>query len=103
MGRSEALPRSPSGECGRPGRRPTTPETKPARQGSSPVKLLRVGAPGEERPAVRTDGVFLASGGVDRARSAVTAGNLPQFDEDGLRVGAPVTRPGKVICVGLNY
>jgi 2-keto-4-pentenoate hydratase/2-oxohepta-3-ene-1,7-dioic acid hydratase in catechol pathway len=83
-----------------------------------PVKLLRVGDPGQERPAVRTDdgrlldlssvtpdidGVFLASGGVDRARSAVTAGELAELDQDGLRVGAPVTRPGKVICVGLNY
>ncbi|MDF3140518.1 MULTISPECIES: fumarylacetoacetate hydrolase family protein [unclassified Streptomyces] len=82
------------------------------------MKLLRVGAPGEERPAVRTDdgrlldlssvtpdidGVFLASGGVDRARAAVTAGELTELDQDGLRIGAPVTRPGKVICVGLNY
>ncbi|MFJ4205524.1 fumarylacetoacetate hydrolase family protein [Streptomyces sviceus] len=82
------------------------------------MKLLRVGAPGEERPAVRTDdgrlldlssltpdidGVFLASGGVDRARAAVTTGDLPELDPEGLRVGAPVTRPGKVICVGLNY
>ncbi|KUN74419.1 2-hydroxyhepta-2,4-diene-1,7-dioate isomerase [Streptomyces canus] len=82
------------------------------------MKLLRVGAPGEERPAVRTDdgrlldlssvtpdidGVFLASGGVDRARAAVAAGELPELEQDGLRVGAPVTRPGKVICVGLNY
>ncbi|MEV7978507.1 fumarylacetoacetate hydrolase family protein [Streptomyces sp. NPDC086519] len=82
------------------------------------MKLLRVGAPGEERPAVRTedgrlldlssvtrdiDGVFLASGGVDRARAAVTAGKLPELDEAGLRIGAPVTRPGKVVCVGLNY
>ncbi|MDX2757231.1 fumarylacetoacetate hydrolase family protein [Streptomyces europaeiscabiei] len=82
------------------------------------MKLLRVGAPGEERPAVRTDdgrlldlssvapdidGVFLASGGVDRARAAVEAGELPVLDPDGLRIGAPVARPGKVICVGLNY
>ncbi|MGW0820122.1 fumarylacetoacetate hydrolase family protein [Streptomyces sp. NPDC002845] len=82
------------------------------------MKLLRVGAPGEERPAVRADdgrlldlssvasdidGDFLASGGVDRARAAVEAGNLPELDPDGLRVGAPVARPGKVICVGLNY
>ncbi|MFF7073253.1 fumarylacetoacetate hydrolase family protein [Streptomyces pseudovenezuelae] len=82
------------------------------------MKLLRLGAPGEERPAVRTDegrlldlssvtpdidGVFLASGGVDRARAAVAAGRLPELDADGLRIGAPVTRPGKVICVGLNY
>ncbi|MDX3696533.1 fumarylacetoacetate hydrolase family protein [Streptomyces europaeiscabiei] len=82
------------------------------------MKLLRVGAPGEERPAVRTDdgrlldlssvapdidGVFLASGGVDRARAAVEAGELPVLDPDGLRIGAPVARPGKIICVGLNY
>ncbi|QYX82230.1 fumarylacetoacetate hydrolase family protein [Streptomyces akebiae] len=82
------------------------------------MKLLRVGAPGEERPAVRgddgrlldlssvaldIDGAFLASGGVDRARAAVEAGTLPELDPEGLRVGAPVARPGKVICVGLNY
>ncbi|MFI1508692.1 fumarylacetoacetate hydrolase family protein [Streptomyces sp. NPDC020597] len=82
------------------------------------MKLLRVGAHGQEHPAVRTDdgrlldlssvtpdidGVFLASGGVDRARTAVTAGELPELDPAGLRVGAPVTRPGKIVCVGLNY
>jgi 2-keto-4-pentenoate hydratase/2-oxohepta-3-ene-1,7-dioic acid hydratase in catechol pathway len=82
------------------------------------VKLLRVGAPGEERPAVRTDdgrlldlssvtpdidGAFLASGGVDRARAAVAAGGLPVFDAGDLRVGAPLARPGKIVCVGLNY
>jgi 2-keto-4-pentenoate hydratase/2-oxohepta-3-ene-1,7-dioic acid hydratase in catechol pathway len=82
------------------------------------VKLLRVGAPGEERPAVRTDdgrlldlssvvldidGAFLASGGVDRARAAVEAGGLPVLDPEGLRIGAPLARPGKIVCVGLNY
>ncbi|WP_055716242.1 fumarylacetoacetate hydrolase family protein [Streptomyces torulosus] len=82
------------------------------------MKLLRVGAPGEERPAVRTDdgrlldlssvapdidGVFLACGGVDRARAAVEAGGLPVLDPEGLRIGAPVARPGKIVCVGLNY
>ncbi|MEE1761024.1 MULTISPECIES: fumarylacetoacetate hydrolase family protein [unclassified Streptomyces] len=82
------------------------------------MKLLRVGARGEERPAVRTDdgrlldlssvtsdidGAFLASGGVDRARAAVESGALPELDTDDPRVGAPVARPGKVICVGLNY
>ncbi|KUN82750.1 fumarylacetoacetate hydrolase family protein [Streptomyces griseoruber] len=82
------------------------------------MKLLRVGAPGEERPAVRTDdgrlldlsgvtpdidGVFLSCGGVDRARAAVAAGELPELDADGLRIGPPVTRPGKIVCVGLNY
>ncbi|MBT2469296.1 fumarylacetoacetate hydrolase family protein [Streptomyces sp. ISL-66] len=82
------------------------------------MKLLRVGSPGQERPAVRTDdgrlldlssvtrdidGAFLAGGGIDRARAAVSAGELPEIDRDGLRIGPPVTRPGKVVCVGLNY
>jgi 2-keto-4-pentenoate hydratase/2-oxohepta-3-ene-1,7-dioic acid hydratase in catechol pathway len=82
------------------------------------VKLLRVGAPGEERPAVRTDdgrirdlsavtadidGAFLCSGGVERARAALEAGGLPELDPGGLRIGAPVARPGKIVCVGLNY
>ncbi|MFD0152814.1 fumarylacetoacetate hydrolase family protein [Streptomyces sp. NPDC055721] len=82
------------------------------------MKLLRVGSPGEERPAVRADdgrlldlssvtrdidGAFLASGGIDRARAALSAGELPELDRDGLRIGPPVARPGKVVCVGLNY
>lgn len=82
------------------------------------MKLLRVGAPGEERPAVRTedgrllglspvtsdiDGAFLASDGVDRARAEVVAGSLPELDPDGLRIGAPLAHPGKIVCVGLNY
>jgi 2-keto-4-pentenoate hydratase/2-oxohepta-3-ene-1,7-dioic acid hydratase in catechol pathway len=82
------------------------------------VKLLRVGPPGSERPAVLADdgrlldlsgvtadldGAFLASGGIERARAAVTAGRLPELDPAGLRIGAPVARPGKIVCVGLNY
>jgi 2-keto-4-pentenoate hydratase/2-oxohepta-3-ene-1,7-dioic acid hydratase in catechol pathway len=82
------------------------------------MKLLRVGSPGEERPAVRTDdcrlldlssaipeidGDFFSSGGVDRARAAVEGGDLPEVDAEGLRVGAPIARPGKIVCVGLNY
>jgi hypothetical protein len=79
------------------------------------VKLLRVGAPGEERPAVRTDdgrlldlssvtpdidGAFLASGGVDRARAAVAAGGLPVFDAGDLRVGAPSPAPARSSASG---
>ncbi len=82
------------------------------------MKLLRLGAPGEEVPAVRgedgrvfalagltgdIDGAFLASGGIGRARTALAAGRLPELDPAGLRIGAPVARPGKVVCVGLNY
>ncbi|MFE1551499.1 fumarylacetoacetate hydrolase family protein [Streptomyces sp. NPDC058718] len=82
------------------------------------MKLLRLGAPGAERPAVLTDdgrtrdltgmtddidGPFLASGGVERVRAALRAGTLPVLDTTGLRVGPPVARPGKVVCIGLNY
>lgn len=82
------------------------------------MKLLRVGAPGEERPAVCTDdgrlldlssvgsdidGAFLAADGVGRARAAVAAGSLPELKADGVRIGAPLARPGKVVCIGLNY
>ncbi|MEV7215569.1 fumarylacetoacetate hydrolase family protein [Kitasatospora cineracea] len=82
------------------------------------MKLLRIGAPGEEKPAVLAedgtvrlltgltediDGAFLASGGVERVRAALAAGSLPPVDAAGLRTGAPVARPGKVVCVGLNY
>ncbi|KPI28662.1 Ureidoglycolate lyase [Actinobacteria bacterium OV320] len=82
------------------------------------MKLLRVGEPGEERPTVRTEdgllldlssvtadinGAFLNSGGLDRARAAVAGGGLPVLDAAGLRIGAPVARPGKIVCVGLNY
>ncbi|MFD4259117.1 fumarylacetoacetate hydrolase family protein [Streptomyces sp. NPDC058534] len=82
------------------------------------MKLLRVGEPGAEVPAVLDedgapfaltgvtadiDGPFLASGGVDRARQALAEGALPGLATAGRRIGAPVARPGKVVCVGLNY
>ncbi|GAA4536118.1 fumarylacetoacetate hydrolase family protein [Nonomuraea ferruginea] len=49
------------------------------------------------------DGAFLASGGVARVREALERGTLPVADAGGLRVGAPVARPGKIVCIGLNY
>ncbi|MEU1389896.1 MULTISPECIES: fumarylacetoacetate hydrolase family protein [unclassified Nonomuraea] len=80
------------------------------------MKLLRVGPVGQERPVVmdasgtlrdigepEIDGAFLASGGVARVRDALERGDLPVVDAAGLRVGAPIARPGKVVCIGLNY
>lgn len=80
--------------------------------------LVRLGQPGAERPAVRAadgtvydlssvtgdfDGAFFAGDGPDRAREAVESGHLPVLDASGLRTGAPVARPGAVICIGQNY
>ena len=82
------------------------------------MKLLRVGAPGREVPALLledgsladlspvtadVDGPFLAGGGVERARAALERGQLPPLAAAGERIGPPVARPGKVVCIGLNY
>ncbi|MYS87753.1 fumarylacetoacetate hydrolase family protein [Embleya scabrispora] len=82
------------------------------------MKFVRLGPVGGERPAVRSDdgrlwdlapltkdidGAFLASGGIARVERAMAAGELSPLDGDGLRVGAPIARPGKVVCIGLNY
>ncbi|GGJ48505.1 fumarylacetoacetate hydrolase family protein [Streptomyces brasiliensis] len=82
------------------------------------MKLLRIGALGAEIPAVidadggmfavtsltdDIDGAFFASGGIDRVRQALAEGLLPRIEEAGRRIGAPVARPGKLVCVGLNY
>ncbi|MFF9808351.1 fumarylacetoacetate hydrolase family protein [Streptomyces coeruleorubidus] len=82
------------------------------------MRFLRVGPPGLERPAVLDadgaaydltpltgdiDGDFLATGGLDHVRKALAHGDLPRTETSGQRIGAPVARPGKVVCVGLNY
>ncbi|MFE7333097.1 fumarylacetoacetate hydrolase family protein [Streptomyces sp. NPDC057565] len=82
------------------------------------MKLIRIGDPGREIPALLLqdgtaldlrsltgdiDGEFLAGDVTGRIEKARAAGVLPVLDITGLRVGAPVARPGKVVCVGLNY
>jgi 2-keto-4-pentenoate hydratase/2-oxohepta-3-ene-1,7-dioic acid hydratase in catechol pathway len=59
-------------------------------------KLREIGEP-------EIDGAFFVSGGVARVREALERGDLPVVEEEGLRVGAPVARPGKIVCIGLNY
>lgn len=82
------------------------------------MQLMRLGPIGRETPAVRTDdgaiytlssvtpdidGRFLDEDGLARVRDALTTG-LPLFDgADSLRVGAPIARPGAVLCIGQNY
>lgn len=82
------------------------------------MKLARLGEPGAERPVLldgaRTldlssvtadiDGEFLAGDGVERTRRAVSQGRLPELADAGsLRIGAPIARPGAVLCIGMNY
>jgi 2-keto-4-pentenoate hydratase/2-oxohepta-3-ene-1,7-dioic acid hydratase in catechol pathway len=82
------------------------------------MKLARFGAVGEEIPAVVDDAggaldarsvtadydpEFFADGGIARLRDAARSGELPRLDTSELRVGAPLRRSGKIICIGLNY
>jgi len=50
------------------------------------------------------DRAFFAGAGLDTLRAVVDseAGSLPRVDP-AARIGAPVARPGKVVCIGLNY
>jgi 2-keto-4-pentenoate hydratase/2-oxohepta-3-ene-1,7-dioic acid hydratase in catechol pathway len=83
------------------------------------MKLLRYGPAGSERPAVIPTGSdelrdassvtadfdveFFADGGLERLAAALEAGSLPVIDLDGQRIGSPLKRPGKIVCIGLNY
>jgi 2-keto-4-pentenoate hydratase/2-oxohepta-3-ene-1,7-dioic acid hydratase in catechol pathway len=83
------------------------------------MRLLRVGPKGQERPcALREDGTvvdlsahvddytaeFFAGDALARLRETVgSQEQLPVVDVDAERIGACVARPGKIICVGLNY
>jgi 2-keto-4-pentenoate hydratase/2-oxohepta-3-ene-1,7-dioic acid hydratase in catechol pathway len=82
------------------------------------VKLLRVGPAGAERPALLDhegvlrdlsglvpdiDGSLLADGAaLERIAAAGADGSLPALDAS-LRVGPPLARIGKIVCIGLNY
>jgi len=82
------------------------------------MKLIRVGNLGEEKPSVlledgtRTDvsafgedydEVFFGSDGPARlAEWLEDQDNLPSFDSTA-RLGPPLVRPSKLICIGLNY
>jgi 2-keto-4-pentenoate hydratase/2-oxohepta-3-ene-1,7-dioic acid hydratase in catechol pathway len=48
------------------------------------------------------NGVWLAGDGIEQAKAALEAGDLPELDQE-IRIGPPVARPGKVVCIGLNY
>lgn len=85
------------------------------------MKLMRVGAAGSERPAALVDcpdgtaELVDLSGVIDDLTpealahdtqmliaSAIAAGGLPVLSADD-RIGPPLARIGKIVCVGLNY
>ncbi|MDF9813424.1 fumarylacetoacetate hydrolase family protein [Streptomyces sp. SPB162] len=83
------------------------------------MKLLRVGPAGAEAPALLDgdgilrdlsgtvpdiDGALLADdAALARIAAAAADGSLPRLDATGVRVGPPLARIGKIVCIGLNY
>ncbi|MGX6607661.1 fumarylacetoacetate hydrolase family protein [Micromonosporaceae bacterium Da 78-11] len=74
--------------------------------------LMRIGAPGREKPVVRVDDdTYVDVTGLDffgapeefRAAvdSRIAAGQVERFA--GERIGAPIPRPHQILCIGLNY
>lgn len=81
------------------------------------MKLIRFGEPGKEKPGILKEGKrwdvsavvtdynedFFENDGLAKLKNAIETGTpFPQVDAT-LRLGAPVARPSKIICIGLNY
>jgi len=88
------------------------------------MKLIRFGEPGRERPGlILSDGrridasgfagvggdadydeAFFGSGGLERlARWLADVGGAAPVVATDVRLGPPICRPSKIVCVGLNY
>ena len=81
------------------------------------MRNLRVGEQGSERAAVMApdgrvlglpeelgdfDADFWSSDRPARVRELVTSGSLQEVDS-AARIGAPIAKPEKIVCIGLNY
>jgi 2-keto-4-pentenoate hydratase/2-oxohepta-3-ene-1,7-dioic acid hydratase in catechol pathway len=72
------------------------------RDGRDLVVDLNQAAPGLPRDMI----AFLAGGDANRALAAQALANPPAaavLDRSSVKLAAPIPRPGKIICIGLNY
>lgn len=74
------------------------------------MKYLRVGPVGREKPVACMDGRYYDLSGVTTdidsaflASGMPSVPALPEIDIAGQRLGAPIARPGVVLCIGQNY
>ncbi len=81
------------------------------------MKLIRFGELGFEKPGIIDEkGIrrdvshlvddynedFFGKGGIENLKQKISLSALPEVS-DNVRLGAPLTRPSKIICIGLNY
>lgn len=83
------------------------------------MKLIRLGEPGREIPGVQMsnmskvldarsvtsdfDSEFFATDGIKRLHTAVKNDKLVPLRDTNSRIGAPIVKPEKIVCIGLNY
>ena len=85
-------------------------------EGSKSMRIARIGNAGQEKPAVVSGDEYILVDSLisDWSRDTLEAGALATFSAADLsalprvakgstRIGSPINRPTKVICVGLNY
>ena len=80
------------------------------------MKLIRFGEPGRELPGIIIgekrydvslffkdyDEDFFSGNGIEKLRKIISENKLPEIDSN-QRLGCPVCKPSKIICIGLNY
>lgn len=82
------------------------------------MKLIRYGPAGLEKPGIYQDGIyydvsrladdydesFFAGNGITELKKAIAERLIPlPAIPVGTRIGPPVARPSKIVCIGLNY
>ena len=80
------------------------------------MKLIRFGEAGKEKPGVIIDDVwfdvseyikdydedFLGKDGLSLLKTIISEKTLKEISRD-IRLGPPIVRPSKIVCIGLNY
>ena len=80
------------------------------------MKLIRFGNAKQEKPGVEIDGLrydvshlvkdydedFFAGDGIEKLKKEFDTNTSKKISSD-IRLAEPVKRPGKIICIGLNY
>jgi 2-keto-4-pentenoate hydratase/2-oxohepta-3-ene-1,7-dioic acid hydratase in catechol pathway len=80
------------------------------------MKLIRFGTSEQEKPGVHINGKnydvsahlydydesFFRENGLAQLAAIVQKGNLPEVPPEA-RIGSPIARPSKIVCIGLNY
>jgi len=80
------------------------------------MKLIRFGKEGQEKPGIHLEGKnydlsafikdydesIFEQNGLQKLAGILNEEKLPLV-EDGQRIGSPIARPSKILCIGLNY